>query len=167
MTPLSAPMQRQFSASLAMLREAIKSCPDDLYREEQEGAPFWHLAYHTLFYIDLYLGKGESEFVAAHFHKPTMNFLKGEYPHPPFKVETPKAAPSKGELLDYLDRVEERMKVRLHNFGESWFLENSAFEWLPMSRGELVLYTLRHTAHHTGQLNGRLREAGVRAAAWG
>ena len=46
---------RQFAAAIQMLRSAVEACPDDLWDDYAHGTPFWHLAYHALFYADFYL----------------------------------------------------------------------------------------------------------------
>jgi len=50
---------RQFAAAIQMLRLAVEACPEELWDDRTEGSPFWHLAYHALFFADLYLSKDE------------------------------------------------------------------------------------------------------------
>ena len=38
-----------------MLGNAIDACPDELWRDKSRDPQFWYLAFHTLFYLDLYL----------------------------------------------------------------------------------------------------------------
>src|SRR5581483_1312265 len=56
---------RQFAAALQMLRSAVKACPDDLWDDRTQGTPFWHLAYHALFYADFYLSDNADAFQAV------------------------------------------------------------------------------------------------------
>ena len=167
MGPMSAPLKRQFCGALSTIRRCVEACPEPLYAREAAHPPIWHVAYHTLFYADLYLSEGERAFTAPHFHRENMNFLRGEYPHPPFKVETPAEPPGPATLIEYAHHVEARTRLRLGGFAESWFTEPSPFPWLPMSRGEAVFFLLRHTAHHAGGLVVRLREAGAVPPTWG
>ena len=54
---------QQFGAAIDMLDNALRACPDELWRgrlwdnpSEPPGyAEFWYLAYHALFWLDLYL----------------------------------------------------------------------------------------------------------------
>lgn len=56
MTMLRAALKSQYHAALAMLRDAIRRCPDDLWTNRGGGVtPFWRIAYHTLYYTHLYL----------------------------------------------------------------------------------------------------------------
>ena len=45
-------ISRQFAAAIQMLRSAVEACPDNLWDDRTVGTPFWHLAYHALFYTD-------------------------------------------------------------------------------------------------------------------
>src|SRR4030095_63347 len=49
-------LKSQYHASLAMLREAIELCPDDVWYDRSQVNAFWQIAYHTLFFAELYLG---------------------------------------------------------------------------------------------------------------
>ena len=53
-------ISRQFAAAIQMLRSAIEACPDTLWDNRFEGSPFWHLAYHALFFIDFYLSYADN-----------------------------------------------------------------------------------------------------------
>ncbi len=53
----------QFGAAIDMLDNALAACPDELWRvrlwsdpsQRSEFSEFWYIAYHTLFWLDLYL----------------------------------------------------------------------------------------------------------------
>ena len=70
---------RQFAAAIQMLRSAVEACPDDLWDDYAHGTPFWHLAYHALFYADFYLSDDAETFQARDFHVDKANFLAGDY----------------------------------------------------------------------------------------
>ena len=97
-----AVLRNQFVAAIDMLRNAIAQCPDELWDDRSSGAPFWHLAYHTLFYLDLYLSESEEAFQPASFHREHSNFLR-DMPFPPHVAATPAEAYARAELLEYLD----------------------------------------------------------------
>ena len=86
---------RQFAAAIQMLRSAVEACPDDLWDDYAHGTPFWHLAYHALFYADFYLSDDAETFQARDFHVDKANFLPGDYQQYGGVVTTPER-PSPG-----------------------------------------------------------------------
>src|SRR5215203_5775138 len=48
---------RQFGAAIDMLDNAIVACPDDLWQISKHEPQFWYVAFHTLFFLDLYLSE--------------------------------------------------------------------------------------------------------------
>jgi hypothetical protein len=55
-TTLAAVLKSQCHASLAMLRDAIEKCPDDLWLDARPRNAFWQVAYHVLFFTHLSCG---------------------------------------------------------------------------------------------------------------
>ena len=45
-------IKRQFDPCLEMLGEIIDVCPEDLWLQEEAGAPFWQQVYHTIYWTD-------------------------------------------------------------------------------------------------------------------
>ncbi|NIV30348.1 MAG: hypothetical protein GWN58_12895, partial [Anaerolineae bacterium] len=56
-------VKSQYYAALEMLKQAIKACPEDVWDAPGYESPFWHVAYHVLFYTHLYLQPTEQDFV--------------------------------------------------------------------------------------------------------
>jgi hypothetical protein len=52
---LRSAIKGQYHAALAMLRQAIERCPDDLWVSDAFPNRTWRMAYHTLYYTHLYL----------------------------------------------------------------------------------------------------------------
>ena len=51
----------QYLAALTMLQRAIRvACPENLWLDAQYTNPFWHIAYHAVFYTHFYLHVGLS-----------------------------------------------------------------------------------------------------------
>ncbi len=50
---------RQFGAAIDMLENAILACPGALWGDRSQKPEFWYTAFHTLFYVDLYLSESE------------------------------------------------------------------------------------------------------------
>ena len=148
---------RQFAAAIQMLRSAIEACPDNLWDDRSDGTPFWHLAYHALFYTDFYLSDDAGTFQARDFHVEKANFLPGDYPGDLGVVATPGKAFTRAQLLDYADRCLRKSDETFQRLTEKRALERCGFPWYKLSVGEFLLNNLRHTQHHAGQLIVLLR----------
>jgi hypothetical protein len=140
---------RQYGAALKMLRKAIELCPEDLWFDAKYRNPFWHVAYHTLFYAHLYSQVNEAAFQPWPKHKEGTRAL-GQLP----AAELALLAYSKADLLEYCDFCLAEVPARV---AETQLEAESGFHWLPFNKLELQLYNIRHIQHHTGQLTERLR----------
>ena len=69
----------QFGAAINTLREAVEHCPDTLWDDRSEGAPFWQIVYHTLFCLDMYSSPSLKALRLARFHVEDAQFLAGEF----------------------------------------------------------------------------------------
>jgi hypothetical protein len=153
---------RQFAAAIQMIRLAIEACPDQLWDDRADGSPFWHLAYHALFYTDFYLSENEKTFRARDFHENKAQFLPGDYGEHAGIVNTPERAFRKDQLLDYADHCLRKCDDTFEKLTNERVLERCGFWWYQLSVGEFLLNTLRHAQHHAGQLALLLRRhAGV------
>ncbi len=126
-------IQSQYLASLAMLKQAINKCPADVWDAPQDTDKFWFKAYHTLYYVRLYLKIPNKDSIRWKKH-PTVSL-------------------SKEEALKYLAFVEQLVA---DNIPVMDFDSNSGYSWLPTNKLELQLYNLRHIQQHTGELYERL-----------
>ena len=64
-----AALKCQYHAALAMLKQVIEPCPDDLWAGEDYPISFWRVAYHTLFFTHLYLQPNEKAFRPWDHHR--------------------------------------------------------------------------------------------------
>jgi hypothetical protein len=145
----------QYHAGLAMLRESIELCPDDLWTSGEHPRNFWRIAYHAVFYTHLYLMTGEDAFQAWEKHRPTIRLLwddDGELP----PVEPPY---SKDEVLQYLNLVDSQV--------DEWVAQidlaspETGFHWYPIPKLDHQLMNLRHLQGHVGQLSELLMAKGI------
>lgn len=142
----------QYRASLAMLEQVIQKCPAELWDDPSYRNRTWHLVYHALFYTHLYLNQTEEDFRAWEKHRPEYNFM-GSVPWPPHdppKIGEPFTA---AEMLEYLAFLQKEIEVLI---GKADLHAGSGFDWLPFSKIETMLYTLRHLMQHNGELAERL-----------
>lgn len=153
---------RQYLAILAMLKQAIEECPEQLWLDSKYTNQFWHIAYHAIFYTHFYLHASEAEFRPWAKHQKESNYL-GRRPWAPDEP-MPKVEPyTCVDVLEYHALCCEEVKAKVPAVpleGES------GFSWLPFNRFEVHLYNLRHLAHHTGQLTDRLRAGAGIGSPW-
>lgn len=143
----------EYEAALCMLNDCLVKCPDDQWDQPVAKYPFWHVAYHTLCYVDCYLSPSNDAFKPSpEFHPKGMEEYDAEYPSRRFTRE---------ELLKYAAFCREKLGPSIAAETEATLAGQSGFPWLKFSRAELHLYNIRHIAHHTGQLGAFLRRAGV------
>jgi hypothetical protein len=157
---------RQVAAAIQMLRSAIETCPEELWDERAHGTPFWHLAYHALFYTDFYLSDDANTFQARDFHVEKAIFLPGNYPQLGGVVTTPEKAFTKLQLLEYADHCLRKSDETFQKLTHKRALEHCGFPWYELNVGEFLLNNLRHIQHHTGQLIVILRRNSGIGVSW-
>ncbi|MBS1721688.1 MAG: DinB family protein [Armatimonadetes bacterium] len=149
----------QFRAGLAMLRECVEGCPDDLWAATVDKPPrtYWRIAYHATFYTHFYLSQTRSEFTpwGKHVGHAVMTFAEeGEELPPEGTLYT------QADVLEYIDYVSERISGLL----DALDLESaeSGFPWYPkFAKLDHVFLTLRHLGVHVGQLQELLFARGI------
>ena len=155
----------QFGAALSMLEDCISKCQPENWSAPVAKFPFWHLAYHVLFYTDLYLSPSIADFRPQSFHRENYNFL-GRQPFPPFKEVIADQPYDKPMLIDYLKTCRAKVVDIIASETEISLAAPSGFEWLPFPRAQLHLYNLRHIQHHTGALGAFLIRTQGKGANW-
>ncbi len=133
------------------------ACPDEVWGDRIEPSAFWYLAFHTLFFLDLYL-TGTTEGFA-----PPAPFTLGELD--PAGV-MPERVYTKAELLAYLAHGRDKCRAVLAAMTDARACERCAFAWRVLGFAELQLYSLRHVQHHAAQLNLLLRQRTDSAPRW-
>lgn len=172
----------QFGASIEMLANAVGACPDDLWagaaaKPLSDAAPFWYVALHAVYFLDLYLGESEESCVpppplARQEADPGASPLARAYgarlaawaeldglrlPARPF---------TKDEVLGYLALARSRCRETIAAMSDAEAAAPCGFPWLGISRAELLLYNMRHVQHHAAQLNLLLRQNTDSAPGW-
>ena len=146
----------QFGAALDMLEECIRACPDEHWDDLIAKYPFWHVVYHTLCFVDVYLCPTNDDWVPQ---------TGPQGLHPLGRVELDEEYPSRrftrAEMLRYMAMCREKLAAQMARETAEVLRGPSGFGHLPFSRAELHVYSVRHVQHHTGQLGACLRRAGV------
>ncbi len=157
-TWLTTLVWQQFGASIDMLDDAISLCPDQLWtavlwKDPDDAAygQFWFVAYHTLFWLDLYL-TGASEGFA-----PPPPFIRGALPEKPY---------TKDPICTYLDQCRRKCQSTIEALTDEQARQRCTFEWVELSFLELQLYSMRHVQEHAAQLSLLLGEHDVPGLDW-
>jgi len=147
----------QFGAAIDMLENAVRACPDDLWRNRDRRPEYGYVAYHTLFWLDLYLSGAVDEF------SPPAPFTLDELDPAGVLPERPYG---KDELLAYLAHGRAKCRATLDALTGDRARARCTFTWGESSFLELLLYNLRHVQHHAAQLNLILRQEIDAAPGW-
>ena len=143
----------QFGASIDMLGNALRLCPDELWNASMWKDPvvggkfseFWYVAYHCLLWLDLYLSGSDEGFV----------------PPGPFDLNEldpqgllPERVFTRDELLQYLSYCRNKCQETVEHLTEEKANQISTFPWKKngLRFAELLLDNMRHVQEHAAQL---------------
>ena len=148
----------QYLAALAMLRQSIERCPEDIWLSGEFPRAFWRIAYHAVFYADFYLAQNLDTYKEWSKHRESATNLwpKDEEGKPTQPIEPY----TKTEVLEYLDSIASVADERIKNLD----LESSetGFYWYKnMNKLDHVLLNIRHIQGHVGQLSEILMVYGI------
>ena len=150
-------LKSQYHAALAMLRNAVEKCPDDLWYDATPTNAFWQVAYHTMFFAHFYLQPNDAAFRPWKEHQGNVQHSDGI----PGRADPNSALPlipalySKAQVLAYGEFCDALIDEAVAALD----LESatSGFSWYVMPKLEHQLVNLRHIQHHAAQLADRLR----------
>ncbi len=153
-------LNEQYGAAIGMMEQNLKSCPKVVWDDRTGGPPFWHVAYHTMWFLDWYLSDS----------KKTRESFKSKFGEASSHLEqlntTPEITLTPEQLLEYLSEIKKKAKNRFDNLTMDELIRPSVFEWHGKSSLSSLLYNLRHIMLHIGALNLRLRRKGVKLDNW-
>ncbi len=148
---LKTALAQQFGATIDMLEKVMIACPDQLWQAHLWNDPqipraseFWYIAYHTLFWLDLYLSGS-----AAGFMPPAPFTLAeldpaGIIPERPF---------GKNELQNYLEHTRNKCQSTIDGLTDEKAQQRCTFPWGELTFAALLLDNMRHVQEHVAQLN--------------
>jgi hypothetical protein len=145
-----------------MLAAAIEACPDEVWSRPADANRTWQLAYHTLFFVHLYLQPEESDFVPWEKHQDRYVGIGSEASGSD-SGEGDDTTLSKEDTFAYLARCRSEVDSRT---AELDLEAESGFHWLPMNKLELQFYNIRHVMQHTGELYERLAKVAQADLPW-
>ena len=144
---------RQFASAWEMVRQAIDNITDEDWRATHSKWCYATTVYHIVETFDFYSqGSSDGFDWGGRFNVAE----KGGY--------EPENMPGKSEVLSYLDEMEKRT-VKVLTEPEIPLEQKDGFPWFH-SVLEKLLYALRHTVFHTGELALALRTRDRKKMNW-
>ena len=155
---LKTSVWEQFGAAIDMLDDAINLCPDHLWTaalwkdpDDARYGQFWFIAYHTLFWLDLYLTGDYEGF------RPPAPFIRGKLPEEPYTKE---------QVLTYLKQCRQKCQATIEGLMDEKANQLCKFNWIEASFLEMLLYTMRHVQEHAAQLSLILGQHEITGMDW-
>lgn len=156
---------KQLGAAIDMLDNTIVACPDVVWRQPvwydpsvpSERTEFWYVAYHALFWLDLYLFGSEEGFAPpVPFALIEQDDATGPLPERPY---------SRDELRAYLAALRQKCRTTFETLTDEQARQPVTFGWMEegevVSYAELQLYSMRHLQGHAAELSLLLGQHGV------
>jgi hypothetical protein len=128
----------------------VQACPAEHWEGKIANNTFREVAYHTLFFVDYYLSPSEDAFELRDLHE-----RGGDE-----RSDSVSPGLSKEETLAYLAICRQKVIEALAGETRESLEGPCGFPLRRFSRAELYVYSIRHVAHHTGQLSAYLRRLG-------
>lgn len=153
-------LKGQYHASLAMLRDCIEKCPDEVWVSGTHPRNFWRITFHTLYFADLYLAHSLETWAPWEKTRESCRVLwedDDEYPGPP--QEPPY---SRQELLEYLFDIDSRVDSQLDEMDLN--APTCGIPWYSLGKLEHQIVNIRHIGGHVGQLSELLMAHGIDTA---
>ena len=124
----------QYHAALEMLKQSILACPETLWHRPDDLTTFSQVAYHALFFTHLYVQESEEAFSYWSGHRDAYRFEDDMHTQPAESA-------TKATVLEYLAFCQHQV---VENVSAMILDAASGFDWLPFTKFELQLYSIRH-----------------------
>ena len=162
-------LKNQYHAALAMLREGIAHCSDEIWLSNKHPNAPWQVAYHTLYFTHLYLQPNEHAFQPWEQHQADVQHPDG-YAGPPDPESSLPLIPTpytRSQVLEYwkfcdamVDPCLDRLDLAAPADGFSWKRN------VVVSQAQFQLTNIRHIQNGATQLASRLRAEGDIGIEW-
>lgn len=140
---IQSALKSQYHGALAMVKQAIEICPDEVWTGTAYPTTTPWVAYHALFFSHFYLQPNEAAFQRWEKHR----------------AGSEADSYTRAEMLEYwamcdgmIDEGIDRLNLDAPECG---------FPWYDMPKLDHQIMNIRHIQEHAGQLAERLRHAGV------
>jgi hypothetical protein len=142
----------QYEASISMLRATVCACPAAHWESKIAQWPARFVAFHTLYWTDIYLSPDQAAFKSHEF------VMEGR--GLPFGTPLPEGLIPPGltqpRTIEYADFCIAKARATLSGESAADLAGPSGFG-PTISRAEMHIYNIRHVQHHTGALAAHFR----------
>ena len=142
----------QYEAAMATLWQGIIQCPEDKWNSEHPDSPFSRVVFHTLIFVDVYLGRDENEIKYQAFHKNNKHNFKN---YEELEDRIPSNMYDREFIEEYFEFCLEKLREQIPGEDSEVLYGESGFSYRKFTRLELHLYSIRHIQHHAAQLGLR------------
>lgn len=147
-------ISNQFEAAFCTLASCIDRCPEVSWNAPVVNYKFCQVAFHALFFADIYLGLDLESLREQPFHRANASFF-GDYEE--LEDRVPQSLYEKPSIKNYLTHCRGRAADVIAAETAETLRVRPGFDWLKFSRAEVHVYNIRHIHHHAAQLSLRLR----------
>jgi hypothetical protein len=151
---LKGMLAHQFDAAFCTLNACIDRCPETGWNSPVGNLAFCQVAFHTLFFADLYLGQNLESFRRQQFHRDNEDFSR-DYEELQDRKQV--LLYDRRSIKTYLEHCRTKASAVIAVEAADTLSARTGFERRDFSRAELHVYNIRHIQHHAAQLSLRLR----------
>jgi hypothetical protein len=155
-TKISESLIENLSLTWKMYKEALSNIPDEDWKtgEIDYLIPARQIL-HGLETLDYYSTTSPDKF--THDYRFKLDWMRA----------SSDLLPSKTQLQSYLDEVKEKTETWIKSIDDDEFHSpETNFPWTGSTLLGRILYSLEHSRHHLGELNGELRRRGLPRIKW-
>jgi hypothetical protein len=156
-------LKSQYHAALRTLHDVIDKCPDEMWNDPADSAPFWRVVYHTLFFAHFYLQQSQEGFRPWSKHRDEAQYISS-LPREENRPPKPCVPFTRGELLEYCKECDGMIDAGVDALDLS--APQCGFPWYKMPTLEHQIVNIRHIQHHAAILSSRLRCSAGIAVNW-
>jgi hypothetical protein len=142
-------LENQYNKCLNILSDAIRNYDEELwYDNKNYQSPAWQVAYHGLYFTNIYCSATENTIVKWPKQREDYHFL-GKKPWPPFEEVVVDETYTKDELLDFLEFIRKLIPEYLKDMKSE---ERCWPAWYEENQLEFHINNLRHLQHHAAEI---------------
>jgi hypothetical protein len=156
-------LKSQYHAALKTLHDVIEKCPEGMWNDPTDPAPFWRVVYHTLYFAHLYLQSSQEEFRPWARHREEAQYISS-LPREANRPPKPCEPFTRDDLLEYCGMCDAMIDAGVDRLDLS--APHCGFAWYQMPTLEHQIVNIRHIQHHAAALASRLRRSAGIAINW-